>query len=649
MSVGSGWKGASAASQGDQAPSFAPELDCLRESLHPQVLEAAATRARAVNIGADRALAHAGLIGDEDYARALALDIGVAFDDLATTSRMECPLTDSQLIQAPASGLLLLTGPRHQIWVVAPQGHGARRIKQLLASRPDLLPTIRITTSAHLQAFVARVARTGWGDIASHGLTKQYPHLSAAPQTTTAQIWHRWGFWLIIGALAVLLVAFPQAWFQVFVDALALWFLGFILLRLIGALMPRPAIVKSARIPDDQLPVYTIIAALYREAESVRGLVEALRAFDYPREKLDIKFAIEEDDAQTRAALARLGPLPGIEIVTAPPIGPRTKPKALNAALPFARGTFAVVYDAEDRPEPDQLRKALDAFRLHGDDLACAQASLCIDNGRDSWLTRMFTAEYAGQFDVFLPGFARMKLPLPLGGSSNHFRTHILRAIGAWDAYNVTEDADLGLRLARFGYRSVTIESTTFEEAPARFSPWLKQRTRWLKGWLQTWLVHMRAPVTLWREIGPLGFVTLQFAIGGSVVAALVHPFFMLSLLVDAVQILRGSAALDAASINGLLHDTTIICGYLSAIIIGWMGLAQRRLTSGIWVLAFIPLYWLLLSLAAWRALWQLVRDPYRWEKTEHGLARSSRFVTTMKAQSRSNVVDRLRRPRRNA
>ena len=188
--------------------------------------------------------------------------------------------------------------------------------------------------------------------------------------------------------------------------------------------------------------------------------------------------ALEPDDEETREAIARLKLGPPFEVVIAPENGPRTKPKALNAALPFVRGTFVAVYDAEDRPEPDQLRLALEAFVAGDGRLACVQARLTIDNTADSWLARLFTAEYAGLFDVYLPGLSAWRLPLPLGGSSNHFRASVLRRIGAWDPYNVTEDADLGMRLARFGYRAAIIPSTTYEEAPARYGGWLRQRTR---------------------------------------------------------------------------------------------------------------------------------------------------------------------------
>jgi cellulose synthase/poly-beta-1,6-N-acetylglucosamine synthase-like glycosyltransferase len=200
-----------------------------------------------------------------------------------------------------------------------------------------------------------------------------------------------------------------------------------------------------------------------------------------------VKFVLEPDDKATGLAFARLNLGPPFEIITAPRFGPRTKPKALNVALALARGEYTVVFDAEDAPEPNQLRRAVAAFTAGDDKLACLQASLTIDNTADNWLACMFTANYAGQFDVLLPGFTALRLPFPLGGSSNHFRTSVLRTTGGWDPHNVTEDADLGIRLHRLGYRAAALPSATYEEAPARFVPWLKQRTRWYKGWMRTY------------------------------------------------------------------------------------------------------------------------------------------------------------------
>jgi cellulose synthase/poly-beta-1,6-N-acetylglucosamine synthase-like glycosyltransferase len=366
---------------------------------------------------------------------------------------------------------------------------------------------------------------------------------------------------------------------------------------------------------------------------------------NYPKEKLDIKLVLEADDRETRARLEAMQLGAPFELIIAPAVAPRTKPKALNAALPSARGTFVVVYDAEDRPEPDQLRRALDVFSTGNHRLACAQARLTIDNTADSWLARLFTAEYAGLFDVFLPSLAAWKMPLPLGGSSNHFRTDILRRIGAWDPYNVTEDADLGMRLARFGYRTTVISSTTYEEAPARLRPWLRQRTRWFKGWIQTWLVHMRAPRKLLRELGLRGFVVFQLLAGGSVLAALVHPLFLIELLWEIASAQTNAAAALTAS----PHAGMLLIGYFASGVLALIGLARRRLLKCAWALMLMPLYWLLLSIAAWRALDQLVRDPYRWEKTEHGLARNSRLIADGGASTvrvRNTAAGRPRIPR---
>ncbi len=385
--------------------------------------------------------------------------------------------------------------------------------------------------------------------------------------------------------------------------------------------------VNLARLPSDNPIAHSFLgcAELWRNTNGLRypGGVCAIIP-DYPPEKLDVKLVLEADDHETRRALARLELGPPFTVITAPPFGPRTKPKALNVALPFARGSFTVVYDAEDVPEPDQLWRAFVAFRASDDRLACLQASLTIDNPADSWLSCMFTASYAGQFDAFLPGLAALRLPFPLGGSSNHFRTAVLRQVGGWDPYNVTEDADLGIRLHRLGYRCGALSSTTYEEAPARFRPWLKQRTRWYKGWMQTWLVHMRRPVRLVRELSFAGALAFQLFLACNVLAALVHPIFMAGLCYSLLALppLQAVGAMDSPPVFAV----TLLCGYVSTIALDVIGLKRRRLLAHAWVLVLTPLYWFLLSLAAWRALFQLLYAPQRWEKTEHGLARTSRL-----------------------
>lgn len=391
---------------------------------------------------------------------------------------------------------------------------------------------------------------------------------------------------------------------------------------------PQPGSFSAT--PNEELPVYSVIAALYREAEVVDQLLSAIERFNYPAEKLDVIVAVEADDHATRAAItARKHRIP-LTVIPVPPAELRTKPKALNVALPLARGEFTVIYDAEDRPERNQLRRALKAFRSAANNLACVQARLCIDT-KTSRLARYFTAEYAGHFDIFLPRLAALGLPLPLGGSSNHFRTSALREVGGWDPYNVTEDADLGMRFARFGYRCGVIESTTYEEAPADVRGWLNQRSRWFKGWMQTWLVHMREPLRLFRELGPRGFLTFQLIVGGNALVALAHPFFIATMIYALSALISQDCNLDTLIQRGHYVATTAI-GYCTSAYLGWLGLSYRGALKKTWILMYTPAHWLLLSLAAWWAALELITRPYFWKKTEHGLDKASRRDITTRA-----------------
>jgi cellulose synthase/poly-beta-1,6-N-acetylglucosamine synthase-like glycosyltransferase len=603
----------------ESAPGRAfPEIDCVRDRLSLGIVAEVERRAINLRLGAEQVLVAADIIEEEAYLRALARHLGWAYDDLSGRKRDACPLSDERLMRAARDGVLPFMTEGQVSVAVAP-----RSVPHLLdfARRH---PRIRfcLTSTASLNRFIMEHAAEAWGDAAAHALSRQRPDLSATRRDRPMPMAR-----MIIAALWI--AAFMTAPGPVIIAsqaALAGSFLMWLLFRLAGCfLAPAPRLPPP--IPDDELPIYTVIVALYRESEAVDGLVEALRALDYPPEKLDIKIVIEPDDIETRNALKRLELRAPFEVIVAPDIGPRTKPKALNAALAFARGTFTGVFDAEDRPERNQLRRAVAAFMNDDDNLACVQAQLTIDNTEDGWLARLFTAEYAAQFDLFLPGLARMSLPLPLGGSSNHFRTDVLRRVGAWDAYNVTEDADLGMRLARFGYRAATIESSTYEEAPARPWPWLCQRTRWFKGWMQTWLVHVRHPLRLWRELGTAGFLTFQLVVGGSVLAALVHPLFF-GMFVYAIATGKPIVGTDGTSTTlVLLFGTAWTAGYLVTIVLALRALARRKLLSSARSLVFVWVHWLMLSLAAWRALIQLLYDPYRWEKTKHGLARSSRLA----------------------
>lgn len=402
---------------------------------------------------------------------------------------------------------------------------------------------------------------------------------------------------------------------------LGIFFMSVIGLRIL-ALLPAEREKPPPRLRDEALPPYTVLVPLFREVSVLDQLLAGLAAIDYPADRLDIKLLLEECDVPMHKALAAR-PLPDhFEVLVVPAGQPQTKPRALSFALPFARGSLLTIYDAEDIPEPGQLRRAAEVFACHPPELACLQARLSFYNPGENWLTRQCTLEYAVLFGLLLPAFAREGLPLPLGGTSNHFRIAALRHAGAWDPFNVTEDADLGMRFARLGYRCGVISSTTYEEANSRLPNWLRQRARWLEGFLQTWLVHMREPAMLRRELGWAGFVTMQAQFLGLLISSLFHPLFLvtalwLAMTADFSTPFASLAALLVASLSSVIfvtgHIVSMLAGSVALRHIGIMGWLSTVLT--------MPFYWLLISLAAWLALWQFVWAPFHWNKTEHGLS----------------------------
>ena len=385
-------------------------------------------------------------------------------------------------------------------------------------------------------------------------------------------------------------------------------------------------------------PVYSVLVPLYRETRVLPRLLRALDALDYPKERLDVKIILEADDHPTYAALRAARPPSYIEIVRVPPSKPRTKPKACNYALQFARGSFITIFDAEDRPEPAQLKKAVMAFSVMPPEVVCLQARLDYDNREDNLLTRLFAIEYALLFRFIIPGFHRLGIPIPLGGTSNHFRAAALRELGEWDPYNVTEDADLGLRLCAAGYRTAPLDSVTMEEAPRRLKAWIYQRSRWIKGYLITWTVHNRDAAALRNRCGFRAFWALQFFLGGASVIYLLAPILWGTTV---LWLFKPNWQPDISSALHVLALSTLVLGIalqwhtarVACISHQWRGMALA-------VLVF-PLYWLLHSMAAVRALWQLFSAPYHWDKTEHGLSREQQKTARYRLTSLPEAVNK--------
>ena len=375
---------------------------------------------------------------------------------------------------------------------------------------------------------------------------------------------------------------------------------------------------EVAALDERRLPTYTILVPLYREAAIVARLIRDLDALDYPRTRLDVKLLCEEDDVETIEMVRRLVLPPHFHLVVVPDSQPKTKPKACNYGLQLATGDYCVIYDAEDRPDPDQLKKALVAFAAAPDDVVCMQAKLNHYNQDQNILTSWFANEYSMHFELILPAMGASESPIPLGGTSNHFRTRTLRELGAWDPFNVTEDADLGIRLHREGYRTAVIDSTTLEEANSQLGNWVRQRSRWSKGHFQTWLVHMRHPLQLLRQTGLKGFVSFNLTLGSAFVLLINPVFWALTTLYALTQWgfieqIFPSPVFYASSL--MLFVGNFVFVYLNvagSLQRGEFGLTRTAMLS--------PIYWGLMSYAAWKGFIQLFTNPFYWEKTEHGL-----------------------------
>ncbi len=540
---------------------------------------------------------------------------------------MQANINTAVLINNPT--MVLAKGPGLPIAYFAPAAHHIDPIRKLVAASPAIRSRLYITAAARNRNALIAQSSDMLAEKATSWLARTRPEFSARYVPTGWQI-------ATIALLALGMVSCIVSWpvrSITTLSVLACFIYAANILYRLALFAEAEASSRQAaeqrterRVrhqPYEQLPVYSILVALYHEANQITGLVEALERLEWPQSRLEIKLVCEADDHETLDALAVVALPSHFEVLRCPALGPRTKPKALDFALPLINGEFVVLYDAEDRPHPLQLKEAYGRFRADHD-LACLQAPLAINNFDDNWLTRMFAIEYSMLFDGMFPVWVRWGMPVPLGGTSNHFRRQTLIEIGAWDPFNVTEDADLGLRLSRLGNRCARLVLPTYEEAPPLLDVWLKQRTRWMKGWMQTWLVLMRHPLRLLGEWGfcRCGFFHLTMTV--PIVSFLIHP---LSLVAAAIAIPSMATDHDPGIVARFVLATGLVnlagCYAIHIAFARYMTASRypRRLVGSAWLM---PIYWLLISVAGWRAIWHLTVRPFHWEKTPHGLAQQT-------------------------
>lgn len=464
-----------------------------------------------------------------------------------------------------------------------------------------------------------------------HYKGKEYIHHSGLNDTQTA--FHRLSgmqILVIISIITLLVDSFLLDWHTTLVILLALltflYFADLIFnLYLIYRSFSKPAEIL---ITEDDIsratnwPSYTVLCPLYKEWQVLPQFVTAMSRLDYPKDKLQVMLLLEEDDMETIAHINKYKLPSYFDIVVVPHSFPKTKPKACNYGLTKATGEYSVIYDAEDVPDPLQLKKTILAFQKADQRVICIQAKLNFYNPHQNLLTRVFTAEYSLWFDLVLTGLQSINAPIPLGGTSNHFRTADLHSLKGWDSFNVTEDADLGMRLVKKGYRTALVDSTTLEEANSGMRNWFGQRTRWIKGYMQTYLLHMRDPREFIQNWTEPHVVTFQLVVGGKILSMFVNPimwiitisyFAFRAHIGTFIESFFPAPILYMGVISLLLGNFLYVYYYM----IGCAKHGHHELTKyGI----FVPLYWLAMSMAAWVAFYKLLTAPHHWSKTKHGL-----------------------------
>ncbi|WP_374830477.1 glycosyltransferase family 2 protein [Paenochrobactrum pullorum] len=566
--------------------------------------------------------------------------LGLPFRDRITSCRV---IDDKSRIPVELHAIqhALVLDPQNKVLLyISPSVKQMGALKNYLNTNPPLNFNFAVCPPSVIQILDRRSKK--------HDLVRKAVMMTPAKYSSRRVLDTRQAFFLAFGVSVLAFLFFSFLWptlfaFHIF---LSCFFFTCVGVRLLAAMSVQrlPKMQRHLPLPAD-LPCYSVLVPLYKESDVIPQLLEALGNLHWPRGRLDIKIICEADDRETLRVLGYFKLPPFMEVVRVPNVGPRTKPKALNYALQFARGDFVAVFDAEDRPHPLQLLDAWAAFQNGGEKLACVQAPLIIGNFRHNFLTRLFSFEYTGLFRGLLPWMAHHDLVMPLGGTSNHMRREVLEKVGGWDAYNVTEDADLGVRLARFGYGIKTITHGTIEDAPENFPDWYKQRTRWMKGWMQTSLVHLRNPVETNRQLGFKRFIISQVYMLGLIISALFHPLMLLTMIFLVV-----SAFFSPFEVRHVMLLTidmmNIVMAYISYYLLSARAAEKSEMDGYPYLLGIVP-YWIMISCATWRALLQLMKEPFLWEKTPHfksetamqNLVKKSIYQSTVYLDDAKNAV----------
>jgi cellulose synthase/poly-beta-1,6-N-acetylglucosamine synthase-like glycosyltransferase len=482
-----------------------------------------------------------------------------------------------------------------------------------LCDQRGVTPHFVLSSKEKIHLRIAEIGKDHFSKLAEYACPDDY--------SCRVHLGRKNNLWFSIAALMATGALIYLGWLETLLFIIALTvFAGNGILKLtclMAFLFKKPPQKKPLKV-NKKLEKVSILVPVFRETYIVERLIKRLSQLDYPKELLEIYLICEEEDKSTQIRITNASKPDHIRMLVAPKGEIQTKPRAMNYALNFCKGAIVGIYDAEDAPEYDQVYKAVRHLQSTPDNVVCVQARLDFFNQNTNWLARCFTIEYAMLFRVILQGLQRLDLPIPLGGTSMYIRTDALKKWGQWDAHNVTEDADLGMRLYRKGLRVECLDSTTYEEANYKFRSWVKQRSRWLKGFVMTWSTHIRTPVQTYREMGFFAFLAFNVLMLGTVVTYLVIPLLLpywllsIGIIPPIIGTMPYGVLPFMVAVLALGEPLLIIVGYYAT-----QTDKHRPLRPTLFTLFA---YWPLASLAAYKAAFEVITAPAYWDKTEHGL-----------------------------
>lgn len=444
--------------------------------------------------------------------------------------------------------------------------------------------------------------------VADKRALEQTEFLNGQTAFTKIKLPLRMGILFLWIAITLLGIYFNQTFGLVLLGLGLLNYLILLVFRLLSNIRHK---TKDIPLPVSSIdwPTMTVIFPLKGEDAVIYDTIKAIKNLDYDKALMQVLVVVERTDLLTLETLSKINLPDYFELITIPSMPPFTKGRALLHAIDRVKGRYLTIFDAESRPEAAQMKKAA-FYLMNSKEEVCCQAKIRISNKSQNWITRNFATEYFEWFEFHLNKLSDKNLPFGLGGNSFYISTECLRKAGAWDAYNVTEDVDLSVRLIKQGVKLKILDSYTDESCPDSSTNWINQRTRWNKGLFITQLVHLKKSF-----FNPHFSTRGWFSFWLRMFCGTLLPFYNIYITLYIATSFRNSYnSLFSKILWGLFAVNLLLSLYVNHINYKKLGIRQSIVVSFLDVVKYL----ILNIFAGFTAFWEYFRAPMKWNKTVH-------------------------------